>query len=149
MKKTIILSLVLFAGCLVGFAQEYLVYSVNGTVEFKTTNGVQSVKSGMKLTPNHMIAIANNARVVLLCEQNKELVTLTGPIRGKIEEFVAGQASKKQKVSDSYIAFIRNKVLGNDQNSSTYKQSAATSYRDDDSLIFKVQNYQDTLIPHQ
>lgn len=133
MKYLIIFILFAFNSLAVS-AQTYQVYNVKGDV--KTEKG--TVKQGDKFTGNTIITISNGGRIVILSESDKKLITIKDVGKGTISDIIKKSTTTSQKLTDSYLTFVKNKILGNENTDKNHMQSAGTSYRETDSLLQKI-----------
>lgn len=137
--KKILLVLFFFTSSLsLLFAQDYLVYTVKGDVVSKDGEKVVKVETGMILGAKTVLVIPAEARLVVFCETSKELSTIKVEATDVLENLVNKQGNTTQQLTESYLAFIKQKITdsGNPQDKN-YKQSAGTSYRETDSLLLK------------
>lgn len=110
------------------FAQKYYVYSVSGKVSSSSKN----VSPKQVLTESAQVLIDDGARIVLLCEAQKSMLTIKGANKGQLKELVK-KASVKP-VSEQYLVILMKKSSGTAANRDSHMQSAATSFRDLDSI---------------
>lgn len=139
MMRILIAFVIFVLNVCVSSAQTYQVYSVKG--EIKTAKGV--VKQGDKLTGNTAITIPGDGRIVLLSESDKKLFTIKDGGKGNLAEIIKKTTTTSQQLTDSYLAFVKKKILGTDETDKNHMQSAGTSYRETDSLL------QNVLIPEE
>lgn len=133
MRLLIVLMLFAF-NAIVANAQSYQVYSVKGNV--KTAKGV--VKKGDKIAGNTAVTVAVDCRLVLLSEADKKLYTVKVAGKGTLAELVKSSTTTSQTLTDSYLAFVKKKISGEDNTDKNHMQSAGTSYRETDSLLMNV-----------
>lgn len=137
--KYFIFSILLAFSALVANAQSYQVYSVKGDV--KTSKG--AVKKGDKITGNTIVTVAAEGRLVVLSEADKRLYTVKTVGKRALAELVKNPTTSAQQLSDSYLAFVKKKIMGTENTDKNYMQSAGTSFRETDSLL------QNILIPEE
>ena len=124
----------MFFLCVVCQAQQYKVYSVVGQV---TANGKQ-IQRGMLIKGNCPIVIAENSKIIVLDERAKEMITLSSPISGQLKDII-GANSNRKTLSDSYFQYVLKKMTEDDSpRDKNIMQSAATSYRDADSVMINI-----------
>lgn len=133
MRLLIVLMLFAF-NAIIANAQSYQVYSVKGNV--KTAKGV--VKKGDRIAGNTAVTVAADCRLVLLCEADKKLYTVKVAGKGTLAELVKSSTTTSQTLTDSYLAFVKKKISGEDNTDKNHMQSAGTSYRETDSLLMNV-----------
>lgn len=138
MKRLLLTLFIILASLGVLSAQDYQVYTVKGDVAFKEGEKVVKVETGMVLGAKTVLVIPADARLVVLCETSKELSTIKVEATDTLENLVKKQGNTTQQLTESYLAFIKQKITdsGNPQDKN-YKQSAGTSYRETDSLLLK------------
>lgn len=142
MKRFLVTLFILTISLEVLSAQDYQVYTVRGDVAFKEGEKLVKVAPKMVLGAKTVLIIPAESRLVLLCETSKELFTIKVKATGTIENLLKKQGNTTQQLTESYLAFIKQKITdtGNSKEKN-YKQSAGTSYRETDSLLLK------TLVP--
>lgn len=116
-------------------AKNYIVYNVKGVV---TVNQGVSVKSGNVLSSSDILSVEKESILILLSEEDKKLYTIKEKCIGKLDDLVNKKECSVKQLADSYLAFIKNKIL-NTQNSKgkedkNFMQSAGTVYRETDSI---------------
>lgn len=120
--------------CVVCQAQQYKVYSVVGTVK---TNG-KHIQRGMLIKENCPITISENSKIIVLNENAKEMITLSTPTSGQLKDII-GATPNRKKLSDSYFQYVLKKMTEDDSpRDKNIMQSAATSYRDADSVMMNI-----------
>ena len=137
--KYFIFSILLAFSALVANAQSYQVYSVKGDV--RTSKG--AVKKGDKITGSTIITVAAEDRLVVLSETDKRLYTVKSAGKRPLAELVKSPTTSAQQLSDSYLAFVKKKIMGTENTDKNYMQSAGTSFRETDSLL------QNVLVPEE
>ena len=127
-------------------AQNYQVYSVKGDVKSLNGKNEAPVTIGMQIQANTKVIIPAGGRLVILDEANKKLHTINTSATGTIAELLKKGDVSVQQLTDSYLAYIKSKITnsGGTQDKN-YKQSAASSYRDPDSLLLRSIFNEDTL----
>lgn len=115
-------------------AQTYHVYSVLGKVTFTVGGTPKNVTPKMTLSAATSLTVADASRIVLINEQAKQMCTIKGAAKGTVKQLLGGKTASVKTVSPQYIAVLMKKSSGNTSRSA-YMQSAATSYRDLDSLL--------------
>lgn len=144
MKRIVLMlaSIAIFVA--VSYAQDYLVYTVKGDVIYKSGASVVKVEPGMKLNAKVQITIPADSRLIVLNEASKKLYTIKVETVDLLENLVKKQGNSTQQLTESYLAFIKQKITdsGNPKDKN-HMQSAGTSYRDADSLLLK------TLVPDE
>lgn len=138
MKKYffVLVCLFLYSLC---YAQDFQVYSSKGEVSVKKGDTVELVGPGMLLKPSSIITIPDGARLVILNEKEKKLLTLKNPTTDQLGNIIKSSEVSSQNLSESYLAFVKQKITdsGNPKDKN-FKQTAGTSYRETDSLLVKV-----------
>jgi hypothetical protein len=114
-------------------AQAYHVYSVLGKVTTTVGGKTKSVTPKMTLTAATTLTVADASRIVLINEQAKQMCTIKGAAKGNVKQLLSGKSASIKTVSPQYIAILM-KRNPNTAGRSTHMQSAATSFRDLDSL---------------
>lgn len=134
MRKVLFLVITfIYASCLVSAAQNYLVYTVKGNI--KSDNSV-NVVPGMTLRADTRLSVPAESRIVILCESTKELHTIKTECSGSVKDLIKSTGNSTQQLTESYLAFIKQKIAGNDKvQETTYMQRTGTSYRDADSTL--------------
>lgn len=115
-------------------AQTYHVYSVLGKVTSTVGGTPKNVTPKMTLSAATSLTVADASRIVLINEQTKQMCTIKGAAKGTVKQLLGGKTASVKTVSPQYIAVLMKKSSGNTSRSA-YMQSAATSYRDLDSLL--------------
>lgn len=115
-------------------AQTYHVYSVLGKVTSTVGGTSKNVTPKMTLSAATSLTVADASRIVLINEQAKQMCTIKGAAKGTVKQLLGGKTASVKTVSPQYIAVLMKKSSGNTSRSA-YMQSAATSYRDLDSLL--------------
>lgn len=110
-------------------AQKYYVYSVLG----KVTAAGKSITPKMIIGETTNIVIAENSRLVVVNEAKKQMCVIRGAAKGNVKQLLSGKSASIKTVSPQYIAILM-KRNPNTAGRSTHMQSAATSFRDLDSL---------------
>ena len=120
-------------------AQDFLVYTAKGEITVKNGDKSDKVVPGMVLQATSVLTIPAEARLVILYEKNKELYTVKNPTTDQLGNLIKKDGNTTQQLTESYLAFIKQKITdsGNPKDKN-YKQTAATSYRETDSLLLKV-----------
>lgn len=134
--RVLFVCIVLFCATSVS-AQKLTVYSVMGTVTEMKAGSKNKVLPKAQLSATSNIAVGASSRIVLLDEANKEMYTIKGAVEGKIDLLLKGNNVVKKKLTSQYFTVLMNK-LSNSASRSTYMQSAATSYRDTEELMKKL-----------
>ena len=117
-------------------AQNYIVYSVKGEI---VMNKTKEVKPGMSLKADDIIIIGQNSRIVILSEKEKRLYTIKTPGQGSLKQLFEKKENSFRKITDTYIAFLKKKISNADKVADkNYMQSAASSYREDDSTCVDI-----------
>ena len=114
-------------------AQAYHVYSVLGKVTTTVGGKTKSVTPKMTLTAATTLTVADASRIVLINEQAKQMCTIKGAAKGTVKQLLSGKSATIKTVSPQYIAILMKRSPGTAGRSS-HMQSAATSFRDLDSL---------------
>ena len=114
-------------------AQTYQVYTVSGKVTTTVGGKTKSVTPKMFLTAATTLTIADASRIVLINEQAKQMCTIKGTAKGTVKQLLSGKSATIKTVSPQYIAILMKRSSGTTARS-THMQSAATSFRDLDSL---------------
>lgn len=123
-------------------AQTYHVYTVSGKVTSTVGGKSKNVTPKMTLTATTNLTVADASRIVLINEQAKQMCTIKGAAKGTVKQLLSGKTASVKIVSPQYIAVLMKKSSDNTSRSA-YMQSAATSFRDLDSLL--IQN--DSILP--
>lgn len=110
-------------------AQKYYVYSVLG----KVTAAGKSITPKMIIGETTNIVIAENSRLVVVNEAKKQMCVIRGVAKGTVKQLLSGKSATIKTVSPQYIAILMKRSPGTAGRSS-HMQSAATSFRDLDSL---------------
>lgn len=120
-------------------AQDFQVYTVKGDILVQKDGKQEKVAPGMKLTAGSVLTVPAQARLVVLDESKKELYTVKTAATGELGKLVKTEGTSTQQLTDSYMAFIKQKIMdsGNPKDRN-YKQSAGTSYRETDSLMLNI-----------
>ena len=119
---------------------QYVVYTVKGNV---SVSG-KAVKAGQKLTSSTAITLLKDSRIVILAEKEKKLFTFKTPCTTTVSKIIAGTEKTTQELTDSYLAFIKNKINETDAKADkNYMQSAGSAFRETDSLAV------DVLVPEE
>lgn len=129
-------------------AQRYQVYTVSGKVTTSVGGKTKSVTPKMSLTAATTLTVADASRIVLINELAKQMCTIKGAAKGTVKQLLGGKTASVKTVSPQYIAVLMKKSSGNTSRSA-YMQSAATSYRDLDSLFVdddSVSHKQDSIV---
>ena len=120
-------------------AQTYQVYSVKGDIVLEQGGKKEKVIPGMKLLAGSVLTIPEQSRLVVLDESKKELYTVKIAANDELGKLIVTNGNTTQQLTDSYMAFIKQKITDSgDPKEKNYKQSAATSYRETDSLLLKI-----------
>lgn len=135
MKKLLIIMLLLVSAT--AYGQTYYVYSVSGKVTENATGKSKSVTPKMTITDVTNLSVADGSRIVLVNEAKKQMYTVRGTAKGTVKQLLAGKSASIKTVSPQYIAVLMKKSSGATSNRSSYMQSAATSFRDLDSLLIQ------------
>lgn len=128
-----LLSIILFLMTAIGIsAQRYHVYSVSGKVT--DTNSKKNVLPKQILSDGSKLTLGEGARLVLINEKEKEMYTIKGPTQGTVSVLAYGKTTTTKSITPQYMAMILKKSSTNKVNRNTFMQSAATSFREIDSL---------------
>ena len=137
-KKFILLFFVIVVG-MISWAQTYQVYAVKGEVTCVQGQNTIPVIVGMAINATVYVSISEGGRLVVLNESQKKLCTIKNATSGPIADLVIRKENTVQQLTDSYLAYIKSKMTDDgspkDRN---YRQSAATSYRDPDSILLEL-----------
>lgn len=114
-------------------AQTYHVYSVSGKVTSTVGGKTKSVTPKMTMSAATSLTLAEESRIVLINEQAKQMCTIKGSAKGTVKQLLSGKSATIKTVSPQYIAILMKRNSGV-AGRSTHMQSAATSFRDLDSL---------------
>ena len=114
-------------------AQTYHVYTVSGKVMSNVGGKAKSVTPKMALSAATSLTVADASRIVLINEQAKQMCTIKGAAKGTVKQLLSGKSAIIKTVSPQYIAILMKRSFGTTARS-THMQSAATSFRDLDSL---------------
>lgn len=127
-------------------AQIFQVYAVKGEVKCNDGQSETMVAVGMMIPPTTEVSVPEGSRLVVLNEADKQLRTIKNAVSGPIAELLKQDNVSVQQLTDSYLSYIKSKMLdsGNPKDSN-YRQSAGTSYRDPDSLLLHSLFPKDTL----
>lgn len=139
MKKKLLLLFFISVIGLSSLAQEYQVYSVKGEVTCGEGQNTIPAMVGMGIDTSTFITIPEGGRLVVLDESKKELYTMKNAVSGKMADVIQKEENSVQQLTDSYLTYIKSKMKDDgspkDRN---YRQSAASSYRDPDSLLLEL-----------
>lgn len=134
--KQLLIIMLLFVS-VAAYGQTYYVYSVSGKVTESATGKSKSVTPKMTITDATNLSITDGSRIVLVNEAKKQMCTVRGAAKGTVKQLLAGKSASIKTVSPQYIAVLMKKSSGATSNRSAYMQSAATSFRDLDSLLIQ------------
>lgn len=123
-------------------AQTYHVYTVSGKVTSTVGGKSKNVTPKMTLTAVTNLTVADASRIVLINEQAKQMCTIKGVAKGTVKQLLVGNNASVKTVSPQYIDVLMKKTSGNNSRSA-YMQSAATSFRNLDSLLIQT----DSILP--
>lgn len=117
-------------------SQNYIVYSVRGIV---IVNKIKEVKPGMTLLADDKVEVGKNSRIVILSENDKRLYTIKSPGQGSLKEFFTNKDNSFRKITVTYMDYLKKKLSNpNKVDDKNYMQSAASSYREDDSTLVEI-----------
>lgn len=134
MKKVLFILLFLL-NCFGSPAQKYIVYSVSGNVFEKNSGSSDKILPKKHLKENSILCISQLSRIVIINENDKVMYTITGKAEGTISQlFKSGKSVAAKKLTPQYCTILLNK-LSNSTTRNTYMQSAATSFRDGEQII--------------
>ena len=132
MKQLFFLFATIFL-CVVCHAQQYKVYSVVGTV----TVNEQQIQRGMLIKSNCQVSISKNSKIIILDESAKEMITFSSPVSGQLKDLIGSNQNRK-KLSNSYFQYILKRMTeGDTPRDKNVMQSAASSYREGDTLVLQ------------
>lgn len=132
------LILVFLAFCVSSlYAQKIIVYSVMGNVTEIKNGSKNKVLVKAQLAQQSYIIVESSSRIILLDDATKEMYTINGKIEGKLCQMMKSNNVVKKKLSPQYFSVLMKK-LSSTNSRNTYMQSAATSFRDTDELLEKI-----------
>lgn len=136
MKK--IFTFWLFAiSCLIQcYGQSYQVYSIDGDVKLLKGNEESKLVPKKFLSPKDIIVVPENGKIVLFDEKAMKLYTIKQCGKKSIDAHLQAIGNSEKNITTQFLAFLKKKMNGG--NEKEYMQSAATSYRDADSLLIDV-----------
>lgn len=136
--KKVLFVLALLLNCFCGLAQKYIVYSVSGNISEMKAGSSIKILPKKRLNENSFLNISQLSRIVIINENDKVMYTISGKSEGTVRQLLkTGKSVAAKKLSPQYYAILLNK-LSNTNTRNTYMQSAATSFRDGDKIIEKL-----------
>lgn len=129
MKKLLILIVCFFLPVSVVVAQNYIVFRTNGHVVINE----KQVNAGDAITSQTELCIDKDCELMLIDEENNKMVTIKGPVDGKIIDVLKTTKVSLKDITSKYVSYMKQK-LNNKNNDKNYMQSAGTSYRETDSI---------------
>lgn len=110
--------------------KNYLTYTVQGDVKVSSRSQTAKLSPGDKIDEKTILTIGENGKIVLLCEEDRSLITLKSKGTATVASMVDRNENKRSTVSADYMAFIKNKIISKGNvKAVNYMQSAGTSYR--------------------
>ena len=110
--------------------KSYITYTIQGDVKLISRNQSVRLSPGEQIDEKAILTIGQSGKIVLLCEQDKSLITLQSQGTGTVSSMIGRQGNKSSSVTADYISFIKNKISAKDNvKAVNYMQSAGTSYR--------------------
>lgn len=111
------------------FAQNYIVFRVNGDVLYNK----QQLEVGENVSSSIEILIDKDSELMLIDENNNKVITIKGYKEGKLIDVLNTNDVTLKDVTSKYVSYIKQK-LSNKDNDRNYMQSAGTTYRKTDSI---------------
>lgn len=136
--------------CLCSNARSYIVYSIKGNV---ILNQCDSIKTGSVLSSTDILRIDENAKLIILVEDEKRLYTIDVKCSGKLDELIKRKECSTRQLADSYLAFIKKKIFNSGNvEEKNYMQTAGTVFRETDSTVINAiitKQQKDSLRKHE
>ena len=123
--KQLLAIIISIAFCLPCAAQTYLVYTVKGDVQTRTSR----VRPGNQLSDKTVLTVPADASLTVIDEKSSSLFSIKEGI-GTIPSLIQSQSIKSRAVTSSYLAFVKDKVSSKDNPKDVnYMQAAGVTYR--------------------